>query len=364
MTTINPTYDLDSVYTDSQLDLEDPNNKKYFKRGRCHQFSACIGKSLCYVPKVIAKSLYSIPKKALENFHFWVRTRNTPLNQLTTQFIREIDQQNKCKNPNAPVALFLFAATDSNGALSSHGTEQLISMFMKTHRVALETIFENREIREKIRVHRFEKNEDVIILNCHGNTDRVVWERGTDSESSLTVENVSKETFEGVHPKTLILSTGCYTGSRLAQKIADVTALPVQAPTNALSNADSWIHKCETHGLELCCYSDSGHNIIQQFTSLQSQPQPAQTCVDPKGLKKTLEYQIEQLHLRMKSARIDYGSAFYQLKNLKNLIFHTLKTTQNKSEQQELQKLEVRIEEIQNLSQEKHSEMLFFLSEV
>jgi hypothetical protein len=350
------TQDIESlIYTTTHY-LINSDNEKYSRRGCCRKFTAYIKNSLCYAPKVIAQTLYSVPKKISESFYSWQRTQNAPINQLPTEFIQEIDRQNKCKDPNAPVALLLFAATDSNGTLSSHGSQQLISTFTKSYRVALDTIFENREIPEKIRIHGVGKSEDVIVLNCHGSRDKLVWETKSDSESSLTAENVSKETFEGVHPKTLILSTGCNTGFILAQKIADVTGLHVQAPIEPLCDKNSWIHECKNHGLELCCYNNSGENIIQRFISHQIQP--TQTCIDPKGIKKVVDYQINQLHLRLDSATIDHENALHQLANLKNLISYTVQNTQNHSEQQELQGVEVRLRELQILAlnklQEKH----------
>lgn len=299
------------IHAPCESEIQEPNDEEFSNRNSCcRDVASRIGNGLYGGIRAIGQGLFAIPQRVYESLYSEYLIWQLPINQLPTEFIQEIERQNKCKDPDAPVALFLLTATDHNWALSSPGIEQLISMLTKTHRIALETVFSNGEIQGKIQEYGLGESEDVMVFACHGNNSSLRWQDGNDPESCLTADNVAKEMFDGLHPKTLIISIGCNTGFTLAQKIADVTGLIVQAPTDLMQASNSWIHKCEKHGLELCAYNSKGQNIIKKFTPLQSQvskeTDSTETCLDPEASKKTFEYQIEQLRLRVDSGRSNW----------------------------------------------------------
>jgi hypothetical protein len=167
-------------------------------------------------------------------------------------FFSELETSNAGKGSAAPVAAILIADTTTPNSLPDLIDQALILQIATTHRVALKVIHDKSLFSQKISeiANQTKQKPKLLMIAAHGGPDRMRFREASilDQFLQLFVQNkdkkdycisdVQKSDFSHLDQKEgQIILFSCRTGQNLAQKIADVSKLPVLAPKRRVSIA-------------------------------------------------------------------------------------------------------------------------------
>jgi len=167
-------------------------------------------------------------------------------------FFCELEKSNAGKGSATPVAAILIAGTTTPNSLPDLVIQALILQIATTHRVALKVIHDKSLFGQKISeiANQAKQKPKLLMVAAHGDPDRMRFREDhildrffqyifqNKDKKDYCISDVKKSDFSHLDQKEgQIILFSCCTGQNLAQKIADVSKLPVLAPKHQPSIA-------------------------------------------------------------------------------------------------------------------------------
>ncbi len=180
--------------------------------------------------------------------YFIHKEYSTPLDSMPEELFELLQKMNEEKPEDAPVALYLQAQADYNGAFSQPLAQADLIEIAKIHRLAMRVVRNKEEIQKAIDEVSVMSPIESLIIGAHGNSD----EMQLDGFEYYTKDDDHQKTFAKVKGNKIYLNS-CETakGSEsVANKIAETTKKIVWAPYEGTHSAESLFYACPKHLME------------------------------------------------------------------------------------------------------------------
>ncbi len=184
------------------------------------------------------------------------------------RFWHKLEQLNKSKEKDTPIAIILRAKNDFNGILSAAPAQSLLLQIAKTHKLAIQTIEDARQFRAML--SSIGTNTSLLVIMAHGYPDKIQFGSNTFWSRWLKTpfyykERVAKEDFESLKSDAKIILYACTTGKGIAQTIANLSNRIVYAPTESLIDTKTCLQKCPDSSFQIVSYDENNNQHMRVF---------------------------------------------------------------------------------------------------
>ncbi|MGB7129112.1 MAG: tetratricopeptide repeat protein [Candidatus Rhabdochlamydia sp.] len=189
------------------------------------------------------------------------------------RFLTKLDESNTNKNDSAPVALTIKAKYDVNNIFSSAPAQSWLLQIAKTHKVAIKTIEDARQLGQAIRNAHLELGKKVsfLVVMAHGYSDQLqfgneiswyqFWRKPFYQKNCIVEEDFSLLT-----PDAKIFLYSCNSGLGIAQSISNVSKKTVYAPIGDLWDTKTCLQNCENQEIKPVSYNEKNEQHVWEFT--------------------------------------------------------------------------------------------------
>ena len=240
-----------------------------------------------------------------------------PNHVLPRAFLAQVDQNNKEKNEESPVALVIQGKYDPTHTLGP-ATHSLLLQIAKTHRLAIKIIDNGRDFGRKIREAstNFQKKASLLVILSHGtsgwlkfgeDTPRYrFWERGRPKYQK---QDIVADDFAPLAQNATIVLLSCSSGQGLAQTVSNISQRLVFAPMGYIYDARTCLQNWPDSEIKILSYNEKDQQQMGIFV-----PDSLLTSIPPSDMlseMNTKSFSEMAEYLRKKA---EEGDADAQLK--------------------------------------------------
>ncbi len=199
----------------------------------------------------------------------------TCLNKILPKtFLAQVDQNNKEKNDESPIALVILGKYDPTHSFG-FATHSLLLQIARTHRLAIAIIDDSKDLGRKINelTTFFHKKASLLFILSHGIADWLkfsedipwhqFWER---RKPKYQKQDIDASDFALLSQDAKIVLFSCLSGQKLAQAVSNVSRRLVFAPMGYICDTETCLQNWPNLDIKILSYNEKNQQHMGVFT--------------------------------------------------------------------------------------------------